>query len=134
MSRRVTRVDPFRLKTPVLPAFALAAGAAALFAAQAGRTAAAAAAAVPCLIAVLLATKPALSCVFAVFGLLGGIVTFFIAPSPGLSPLMRVLAAAGFSLFYMVLMDGVVIAVCAIYNAFTRLGFGGVSLDFERRT
>ena len=85
-----------------------------------------------CAVAVFLATKPALSGVFAVFGLIGGVVTFLAGPALGLSPLLRVLATLGFSLFYMVLMDGVVLAVSAIYNLFTaRLGFTGLRLQLE---
>ncbi len=131
MTYRIARVDPFWWKTPALPAIAAAAGAAALFAAQSGRAPLAVIAAVACGIAVFLATKPALSGVFAVFGLAGGVVTFLAAPSQGLSPLMRVLATAGFSLFYMVLMDGVVLAVSLIYNFFSRAGFGSLRLDLE---
>ncbi|MDD5301662.1 MAG: hypothetical protein PHS14_01025 [Elusimicrobia bacterium] len=131
MRYRIKRVDPFWLKTPVVPGLALAAAAVALFAARSGRLPVAAAAAAVCGVAVFLATKPALSGVFAVFGLLGGVVTFLAAPSAGLSPLMRALATAGFSLFYMVLMDGVVLAVSAIYNLFARAGLGGLRLDLE---
>lgn len=133
MRYRIKRVDPFWFKTPIVPVVAVAAGAVALFAAQTGRTPVAAAAAAACGIAVFLATKPALSGVFAVFGLMGGVVTFLAAPSEGLSALMRALATAGFSLFYMVLMDGVVLAVSSIYNLFARAGFGGLRLELEKR-
>lgn len=131
MNYRIKRVDPFWFRMPLVPGIAIAAGAAALFAAQSGRTPVAAIAAVACGVAIFLATKPALSGVFAVFGLIGGAVTFLVGPGLGLSPLMRVLATLGFSLFYMVLMDGVVLAVSAIYNFFTRVGFGGLSLRLE---
>ncbi len=131
MSYRIVRVDPFWFKIPALPWVAVVAGAAAFLAAQSGRTAVAAVAAAACGISVILATKPALSGMFAVFGLLAGVVTFFVGSSQGLSLLMRVLATAGFSLFYMVLMDGVVLAVSAIYNMFTRAGLGGLSLRLE---
>ena len=131
MSYRIKRVDPFWFTMPLVPVIAIAAGAAALFAAQSGRTPVALIAAVACGAAIFLATKPALSGVFAVFGLMGGVVTFLAGPGAGLSPLMRVLATLGFSLFYMVLMDGVVLAVSAIYNFFTRAGFTGLSLRLE---
>ena len=133
MAYRVKRIDPFWLTTPFVPGLALAAGAVALLAARSGRTPVALAAAAACGIAVFLATKPALSGVFAVFGLLGGVVTFLAGPGGGLTPQMRVLATAGFSVFYMVLMDGVVLAVCALYNLFTRAGLGGFAIDVESR-
>lgn len=133
MGYRIKRIDPFWLTMPAVPGIAVAAGAAALFAAQSGRTPVALIAAAACGAAIFLATKPALSGVFAVFGLLGGVVTFLAAPSEGLSPQIRVLSTAGFSLFYMVLMDGVVLAVSAIYNLFVRAGFGSFSLELEKR-
>jgi hypothetical protein len=129
VSYRIKRIDPFWIKAPIVPGLAIAAATAALAAAQSGRTPVAAAAACACGVAVFLATKPALSGVFAVFGLLGGVVTFLASPSPGLSPLMRVAATAAFGLFYMTLMDGVVLAVSAIYNLFSRSGLRGLSLD-----
>lgn len=132
MGYRIKRVDPFWITMPLVPGIAIAAGAAALFAAQSGRTPVALIAAAACGVAIFLATKPALSGVFAVFGLMGGVVTFLVGPGAGLSPLMRALATAGFSLFYMVLMDGVVLAVCVIYNLFARAGFGGLSLELEK--
>lgn len=131
MSYRIKRIDPFWFKAPAVPGIAVAAAAASLIAAQAGRTPFAALAAAVCGVAVFLATKPALSGVFAVFGLLAGVATFITAPAAGLSPLMRVLATAAFSLFYMVLMDGVVLAVSAIYNLFSRDGLRGLSLDLR---
>lgn len=133
MAYRIKRIDPFWLRTPFVPGIAIAGGAVALLAAQAGLTPVAAAAAAACAVAVFLATKPALSGVFAVFGLLGGVVTFLAGPGGGLPPLTRVLATAGFSVFYMVLMDVVVLSVSMIYNGFTRAGFGGVALDVESR-
>lgn len=129
MSYRIRRIDPFWLKSPLLPGIAVLAGAAALFAARAGSLPLTIAAAAAGAIAIFLATKPALSGVFAVFGLLGGVVTFLAGPGAGLSPLMRVLATAGFSLFYMVLMDAVVLAVSLIYNLFTRAGLSGLRLQ-----
>jgi hypothetical protein len=108
---------------------AAAAAAIALFGLRSGRPLLAITGAVALGAAIFLATKPALSGVFAVFGLIGGVVTFIAGPSAGLTPAMRLLATAGFSVFYMVLMDGVLIGVSAIYNAFTRAGFSGLGLE-----
>lgn len=131
MTYRIRRFDPFWLKSPALPAIAAVSAAVALLAAQAGKGPVALVAAAAAAAAVFVATKPALSAVFATFGLLGGLVTFLAGPSSGLSPLLRVLATAGFSLFYMVLMDAVVLAVCLIYNGFTRAGLPGLRLDLD---
>lgn len=131
MAYRIRRIDPFWIKSPFVPAAAFAAGAAAMLAAQAGRTPLALAAGAACALGLFAATKPVLSCVFGVFGLLGGLVTFVVSPGGGLGPATRALATAGFSVFYMVLMDGVVLAVCLIYNAFSRAGLRGLALDVE---
>ena len=132
MTRRLKRVDPYWMKSAFVPALAVGSGAAALLGAQSGHAAVAVAGASACAVAGALLTKPALSAVFAVFGLLGGVVTLIAAPSPGLSPLMRVTAAAGFSVFYMVLMDIVVLVISAVYNGFTRAGLRGFALEFEK--
>lgn len=131
MAYRIKRIDPFWLKHPAVPAGALVAAVVAVTAARTGRGAVAAAAGLACAAAVFAATKPALSGVFAVFGLLAGVVTFLAGPSAGLTPAMRALATVGFGLFYMVIMDGVVLAVSAIYNRFTRAGLRGLSLRLE---
>lgn len=133
MAYRVKRIDPFWFRSPIVFGAAVAGGACALLAAQAGSTPIALLCASACAVAVFLATKPALSGVFAFFGLLGGVVTFLASPGGGLAPQTRLLATAGFSLFYMVLMDGVALTVCALYNLFSRAGFRGFSLDLESR-
>lgn len=131
MSYRIKRFDPFWLKSPALPTIAAVAGAVAWFAASAGKGPIALVAAAAAAAAVFVATKPALSGVFATFGLVAGLVTFLVGPSAGLSPLLRALATVGFTVFYMVLMDAVVLAVCLIYNAFTRAGLPGLRLDLD---
>jgi len=133
VSYRIRRIDPFWLKSPALPAIAAAAGAGAFLALQAGKFPVAIVCAAACAAAVFVATKPALSAVFATFGLLGGLVTFIAGPSSGLSPLLRVAATAGFGVFYMIIMDAVVLAVSLIYNGFTRVGLPGLRLDLDAR-
>lgn len=131
MSYRIRRIDPFWLKSPALPAIAATAAVFTLLAAQSGKGVIALVCAAAAAAAIVVATKPALSGVFATFGLLGGLVTFVAGPSSGLSPLLRILATAGFSLFYMVLMDAVVLAVCLVYNGFTWAGLPGLRLKLD---
>ncbi|PIR18644.1 MAG: hypothetical protein COV48_06390 [Elusimicrobia bacterium CG11_big_fil_rev_8_21_14_0_20_64_6] len=131
MGYRIKRIDPFWRATAPVIGLAAAAAAVAVIGAFTGRGPVLIGGAILCGVFVFLATKPALSGVFAVFGLMAGIVTFLLTPSPGLSPLLRVIAACGFGLFYMVLMDGVVLVVSAIYNMFARVGLGGLSLGLE---
>ena len=131
MSYRIKRIDPFWLKHPAIGVVAVAAGAIGLFGVRIGSTPLLVAGALACGTAVFMATKPALSAVFAVFGLLGGVVAFLAGSSGGLSPLTRLAATAGFGVFYMMLMDVLVLGLAVVYNQFTRVGFSGLSLNLE---
>lgn len=132
MSWRIKRIDPFWIKHPAVQTTAVAAALATVIAGRAGSGAGVVICALACASAVVLATKPALSGLFAVLGFLGGAYTFFLGPGGGLSPFMRVAATFGFSALYMVLMDGVVLSVSSVYNLFTRrLGFSGLSLSLD---
>lgn len=131
MSYRVKRVDPFWFKNPAVGGAAVIFGAMALYGARTGSTAALALGGFVAAVLVILATKPALSAVFAAFGLLGGVLAFLAGSSAGMSPLLRLVATAGFGLFYAALMDVVVLSVSVVYNLYTRLGFKGLALDLE---
>lgn len=131
MSYRIKRIDPFWFKHPALGGAAVVFGAVALYGARTGSTAALAFGAIFGAATVILATKPALSAVFASFGLLGGVLAFLAGSSAGMSPGLRLAATAGFGVFYAALMDVAVLGVAVVYNAYTRVGFKGLSLDLE---
>jgi hypothetical protein len=135
MSYRVKRIDPYWMRNPVLPAVAVIGVAAALL--LVGRTMI-----VPAIIAaviggmaVFLSTQPAVSAVLGTLGLLGGLTTFVFLPNPANAQMalpLRLLSALLFTVFYTVLMDGVVLLVAVLYNLFAgAVGLGGVSLDLE---
>ncbi|MDE2040185.1 MAG: DUF3566 domain-containing protein [Elusimicrobia bacterium] len=86
--------------------------------------------------AILFAAKPVLSALLGTLGVLGGLAQFVVLPrdlnTSTLSLPMRWGAAILFGLFYMVLMDALVLVVAVLYNLYaSALGLGGLSLDLE---
>lgn len=135
MSYRVKRIDPYWMKNPVLPVVAVAGVLVALVAVQRGIFPVAIVGAVVGGLAVFLSTKPAVSAVLATLGLLGGLTTFLIVPNSQNAAMtipLRLLSTILFTLFYTVLMDGVVLLIAVLYNLFSgAIGLGGLSLDME---
>lgn len=131
MSYRIKRIDPYWVSKPLVYGGAVAAAVLGVYGAGAGSTAATAAGGLGFCAAIFLATRPALSAVFATFGLAGGVVAFLASPSPGMSVLTRLVWTAGFGVLYMTVMNVILLGVSALYNAFTRAGFAGLSLKLE---
>ena len=81
---------------------------------------------------VLVSSVPA---VLFVLGILGGLLTFVIAPTQQMEPMnfmTRLLATGLFSLLYMVLMVGLLMVVSSMYNFFTEtLGLRGLRINME---
>jgi hypothetical protein len=135
LSYRVKRIDPFWLKNPVLPVISIIGVLIALVGVQQVKTGVAIGGAIVGGLAIFLATRPAVSAVLGTLGLLGGIVTFIAVPSPstlGMTFAMRMVSTLLFTVFYTVLMDGVVLLVAVLYNLFAGVvGLGGFSVDLE---
>ena len=135
MSYRVKRIDPYWMKNPILPIVAVVGVLVALVAVQRGMFPVAVVGAVVGGLAVFLSTKPAVSAVLATLGLLGGLTTFLIVPNSQNAAMtipLRLLSTILFTLFYTVLMDGVVLLIAVLYNLFSgAIGLGGLSLDME---
>lgn len=135
MSYRVKRIDPYWIKAPALPAVAIVGIAAALGLISKNMVVPAIAAAAVGGVAVFLSTKPAVSAVVGCLGLLGGVMQFVLMPSAQNAAMtlpMRLLSTLLFTLFYAVLMDGVVLLVAVLYNLFSgTVGLGGLSLELE---
>lgn len=129
---RLTRVDPFWFRHPGLGAAAVAGGLVAFAGLERGNLAIAGTGGVVFGAAVLLATKPSISAVFAVFGLVGGTASFLLSSRPGVSPLLRLLSTAAYGLLYTVILDAMVIGAAFLYNFFTgKLGLEAVSVETE---
>ena len=135
MSYRVKRIDPFWIKNPILPVVAIVGVLIALVGVQQVKTAVAIGGAVVGGLAIFLSTRPAVSAVLGTLGLLGGIVTFLAVPSPstlGMTMGLRLVSTLLFTVFYTVLMDGVVLLVAVLYNLFAGVvGLGGFSVELE---
>jgi hypothetical protein len=135
LSYRVKRIDPFWIKNPVLPIVAIGGVLIALVGVQQVKTAVAIGGAVIGGLAIFLSTRPAVSAVLGTLGLLGGIVTILAVPSPstlGMTMGLRLVSTLLFTVFYTVLMDGVVLLVAVLYNLFAGVvGLGGFSVELE---
>jgi hypothetical protein len=133
MSYRVRRIDPYWIKNPILPVVAVIGIGAALALIGKDMVMPAIAAAAVGGVAIILSTQPAVSAVLGTLGLLGGLMTFVLVPNTQNAAMalpMRMLSTLLFTLFYTVLMDGVVLLVAVLYNLFAGgLGLGGLSLD-----
>ncbi len=135
MSYRVKRIDPYWMKNPILHAVAAVGVLAALALISKDMIVPAIASAVVGGVAVILSTQPAVSAVLGSLGLIGGLMTFIFVPNSQNATMalpMRLLSTLLFTLFYTVLMDGVVLIVAVLYNLFSGgLGLGGLSVDLE---
>ena len=135
MSYRVKRIDPYWIKNPILPVIAIAGVAAALALISKDMVVPAISAAVVGGAAVILSTQPAVSAVLGTLGLVGGLMTFILVPNSSNASMalsMRLVSTLLFTLFYTVLMDGVVLLVAVLYNLFAgAIGLGGLSFDLE---
>jgi hypothetical protein len=135
MSYRVKRIDPYWIKNPILPVVAIIGVAGALALISRDMIYPAVAAAVVGGIAVILSTQPAVSAVLGTLGLAGGLMTFIVVPNSQNAAMafpMRLVSTLLFTLFYTVLMDGLVLLIAVLYNLFAGgVGLGGLSLDLE---
>jgi hypothetical protein len=135
MSYRVKRIDPYWIKNPILPVIAIAGVLAGLALISKDMVVPAIVAAAVGGLAVILSTQPAVSAVLGTLGLVGGLMTFVLVPNSSNATMalsMRLLSTLLFTLFYTVLMDGVVLLVAVLYNLFAgAIGLGGLSFDLE---
>lgn len=135
MSYRVKRIDPYWIKNPVLPVVAVAGVMAALALVTRDKVPLAIVSAAVGGLAVILSTKPAVSAVLGTLGLIGGLTTFVLVPNSQNAAMtlpLKLLSTVLFTLFYTVLMDGVVLLISVLYNLFAGVvGLGGLSLDLE---
>jgi|GEM_PF-1894977 len=139
MNYRVTRLDPYWMKNPILPIVAVLGVGAALALASSDRPGAIYAALGAAAVggaAILASTQPAVTAVMGVLGLLGGLMTFILFPRSAdivaMSAAMRALSTLLFTVFYAVLMDGVILFIAVLYNLFAGVvGLGGLSIELD---
>lgn len=136
MSYRIRRIDPYWLANPAVIAVAIGGAVVAVFGFVRGSVAIQLVGAFMLGVGVLAATKPTISGIFGTLGLLGGVVTFILAPNPALQAgstiFWRIISTLFFGLMYMVLMDSLVLVVGFLYNMFSEtLNLGGLQMEIE---
>ena len=135
MSYRVKRIDPYWFTHPALPIAALAGAMLALGAGFAEKPMLAIVGALTASVAILLATRPAITGTVMLLGFLGGLVTFVITPNMQNAALtigQKAMSVGFYTLFYAVLTEGALLLLCVVYNFFSAVSsLGGLSLDLE---
>lgn len=135
MSYQLKRINPFWHTHPMIPTGVAIGAILGLIGFQTGRAVIGGAGGLVAAAAILFAARPVISALLGTLGLLGGVAQFVLLPnlnSAGMSMLMRCGAAVMFGLFYMVLMDALVLVISVLYNLFSgTFGFGGVRLELE---
>lgn len=135
MSYQLKRINPFWYTHPMIPTAVVIGGIVGLVGYKTQNLIVAGIGAVVASLAILAAARPVVSALLATLGLLGGLVTFVIVPGAnvmGMGLGQRMLSVLLFALFYMVLMDALVLVVSVLYNLFAGVvGLGGLRLEFE---
>lgn len=135
MSYQLRRIDPFWHTHPMIPTGVAIGGILAAAGWMTNKPIVGAFGGVVAAIAILAGTRPVISSLLGTLGLFGGLVSFVFVPSlqnAGMSLPMRLVSTALFSVFYMVLMDGLVLVVAALYNLFSGvIGLGGIRLELD---
>jgi len=140
MSYQIRRINPYWYATPIIPAAAIGGAIVAYVGIVIGQDTASMisrlmiiAGSSVCGIAILAATKPAVSVTLAVLGLLGFSFSFFIIPDvqmAGQSFLQKLVATILADGMWTVLWDAMILAVAFFYNLFGAI-WGGIKLDIE---
>ncbi len=135
MSYQLKRIDPFWHTHPMIPTGVAIGAILALIGYSTNKPIAAVAGGVIAGIAIIAAARPVVSALLGSLGLFGGLVTFVFVPNlsaAGMTIGMKLVSALLFSVFYMVLMDALVLVIAVLYNLFgVTLGLGGLKLDLE---
>ena len=135
MSYQVKRINPYWHTHPMIPTAVAIGGICALVGYKTQNHIIALLGGVIAAGSILAAARPVLSAMLAALGFFGGIVQFLVVPSLEIVQMtipMRVLSAVLFGVFYMVLMDALVLVVAVLYNLFAgAVGFRGLSVELE---
>ncbi len=135
MSYQLKRINPFWKTHPMVPTAVVIGGILGLIGFMKEIGPAAILGGVVAGLAIFFATRPVVSLVLGTLGLLGGLATFVIVPniqSAGMPMMMKLLSTGLFAVFYMILMDALVLMVSGLYNLFAgAIGLGGIRLELE---
>lgn len=135
MSYQLKRINPFWHTHPMIPTAVVIGGICGLIGYQLQKPVIAGLGALVAAGAILFAARPVVSALLGTLGLFGGLVTFVLVPNVnavGMGLGMRALSTLLFALFYMVLMDALILVVSVLYNLFAgAVGMGGLRFEFE---
>lgn len=135
MAYQLKRIDPFWHTHPMIPTGVVIGGICAVIGYTTGKTPVALIGAVFAGLAILAATRPVITALLGTLGLFGGLTTFVIVPNisaAGMAMPMRLVSTLLFAVFYMVLMDALVLVISVLYNLFgSTIGLGGIRLELD---
>lgn len=135
MSYQLKRIDPYWHTHPMIPTAVAIGGICGLIGYALQNPYIAGAGGCVAGLAILAATRPVISALLGTLGLFGGLVTFIIAPGLNAATMtapLRVASVFIFAVFYMILMDALVLVVSVIYNLFAGVvGMGGLRLELD---
>jgi hypothetical protein len=135
MTQQVKRVDPYWHTHPMIPTGVAVGGILALIGYLKAATVLAVAGGAVAALAILFAARPVLSAVLGTLGLAGGLLSFVVVPNlsaTGMSIPLKLVAALMFAVFYMVLMDALILVLAVLYNLFAdTMGMSALRLELE---
>ena len=135
MTQQVKRVDPYWHTHPMIPTGVAVGAILALIGYLKAATVLAVVGGAVAALAILFAARPVLSAVLGTLGLAGGLLSFVVVPNlsaAGMSLPLKLVATLMFAVFYMVLMDALILVLAVLYNLFSEtLGLSAVRLELE---
>jgi hypothetical protein len=135
MTQQVKRIDPYWHTHPMIPTGVAIGAILALIGYLRLVPVLAIAGGVIAALAILFAAKPVLSAVLGTLGLAGGLLSFVVVPNltaAGMNLPLKLVATLMFAIFYMVLMDALILVLAVLYNLFSSvLSMEGVRLEME---
>ncbi|MCX5795717.1 MAG: hypothetical protein NTY77_09510 [Elusimicrobia bacterium] len=135
MTQQVKRVDPYWHTHPMIPTGVAVGAILALIGYLKAATVLAVVGGAVAALAILFAARPVLSAVLGTLGLAGGLLSFVVVPNlsaAGMSLPLKLVATLMFAVFYMVLMDALILVLSVLYNLFSdTFGMSAVRLELE---
>jgi hypothetical protein len=135
MTQQVRRVDPYWHTHPMIPTGVAVGAILALIGYLKAATILAVVGGSVAALAIIFAARPVLSAVLGTLGMAGGLLSFVVVPNlsaAGMTLPLKLVATLMFAIFYMVLMDALILVLAVLYNLFSEtLGMSAVRLELE---
>ena len=135
MTQQLKRIDPYWHTHPMIPTGVAVGAILALIGWLKAATVLAAVGGGVAALAILFAARPVISAVLGTLGVAGGLLSFVVVPNlsaAGMTMPLKLVATLMFAIFYMVLMDALVLVLAVLYNLFSEtLGLSAVRLELE---